>query len=476
VVELLHAQDYFFNPYSLPPLATAAGLVFVMVQFFLQRRHRGIRMPLILAFLAATVWLVAFHFMYASNQENKALIWAKLAYLGVPFISVALYDLAVRMRGQYQSQKVFVWGAWMVSGIFTMLAFDSDLIARVTRQWWGFYPRYGQAGPIFVGYFGVMAAGSLWHFSQAYQEAKSASRQRMVQFVALGVITGYLAGVDFMAKFGPSIYPFGYFCIFISALLVFQGIAQDAGDTDADHTMTGPNVIALQQVHGIRLHRQQRALLLALDAVMPDRRVSESIKLLLEALADGLALERVGLWHYRRADSMLQCRNIYRRASRIHRIVTGQFVGPGSHYLDPLQAGDWLTVENVVTDARMRVFRSVYMDFNGLLSALEVPIRRNGELLAVLSCQAAGTPQWHPDEREFLQLLVELFVPLLEIPGASEPLKERVSRILPTVHAAMEELLRRDRLLRQIEQEGRSGASTARRGATMPGPESTKAP
>jgi hypothetical protein len=104
----------------------------------------------------------------------------------------------------------------------------------------------------------------------------------------------------------------------------------------------------------------------------------------------------------------------------------------------------------------MRVFRSVYMDSNELLSTLEVPIRRNGELLAVLSCQAAGTPQWHPDEREFLQLLIDLFAPLLEIPSASEPLKERFSRIVPTVHAAMEELLRRDRLLGQIEQEGRT--------------------
>lgn len=449
----MDAQDYFFNPYSLPPLATAAGLIFVMVQFLLQRAQRGIHMSVILAFLAATVWLVAFHFMYASNNEDNALIWAKLAYLGVPFISVALYDLAVRMRGQYQSQKAFVWGAWMVSSIFTMLAFDSDLIARVTRQWWGFYPRYGQAGPIFVGYFGVMAAGSLWHFYRAYQGAKSASHQRMVQFVALGVMTGYLAGVDFMAKLGPSIYPFGYFCIFVAALLVFRGIAQDPGDTDADHRVTEPDVIALQQAHRIRLHRQQRAILLALDAVMPDRRASESVKQLLEALADGLALERVALWHYRRADSMLQCRNIYRRASRIHRIVTGQFVGPGSNYLDPLQTGDWLTVENVVTDARMRVFRSVYMDSNGLLSALEVPILGNGQLLAVLSCQAAGTPQLHPDEREFLQLLADLFALLLEIPSVSEPLKERFSRILPTVHAAMEELLRRDRLLGQIEQE-----------------------
>jgi hypothetical protein len=96
------------------------------------------------------------------------------------------------------------------------------------------------------------------------------------------------------------------------------------------------------------------------------------------------------------------------------------------------------------------------MDFNGLLSALEVPTRRNGELLAVLSCQAAGTPQWHPDEREFLLLVVDLFVPLLEISSASEPLKDRVSGILQTVHAVMEELLRRDRLLGQIEEEGRT--------------------
>src|SRR5687768_18047268 len=54
---LLNPERYFFNPYALPPLATAAGIVILLVQLVAHADLRPIRGPLVLLFGSASLWL-----------------------------------------------------------------------------------------------------------------------------------------------------------------------------------------------------------------------------------------------------------------------------------------------------------------------------------------------------------------------------------------------------------------------------------
>ncbi|MGH7231953.1 MAG: hypothetical protein ACREJU_11440, partial [Nitrospiraceae bacterium] len=227
-LELLNVQNYVFNPYALPTFSTAAVLLFAVFQLFMHQDQARVRVPLILALLATSTWLVAFSFMYCSKDESVALGWAKLGYLGIPFICAAIYETTVRIHGLYETQKFLVWVSWTTSLIFAVFAFDPNLIPNVRRYWWGFYPQYGTGGAIFMGYFGIMAGGSLWHYYRAYEQTKSSPRKRVIKLISFGILVGCLASVDFIPKLGISLYPFGYFCVFISALFIAEGISADA--------------------------------------------------------------------------------------------------------------------------------------------------------------------------------------------------------------------------------------------------------
>jgi hypothetical protein len=451
-VDLLNSDQYYFNPYALPPLATAASLLALVVQFGRHTDLRPIHGPLVVMFGSASLWLFAFYFMYSSRTEENALAWAKIGYLGVPFLCVGVYNLALRLRPRYDWQRLVVWGASAVSLAFTVLAFNNEFIPRVSKHWWGFYPRYGVAGPLFLAYFTLVAGASLWHFYRAYQEAESFEDRRAVRFMAFAIVTGFIAGVDFIPKWGPSIYPFGYFCVLISALLVTRTVPGTVGRLPLSLGRPAAKDDRTMLIrYGRRLHSQQRGLLASLEAIITGRSAAESTKEILEEAAQVLDIDRITVWHYDAAISSLQCRSMYRQ---YHSVVTGQFVRPSSSYLEPLLAGEAIISDNVATDLRYEPFRSFYPDLAATLSALDIPITREGRLLGVLTCHSVGRyKQWYEDEREFGRFIAMILATVVDMRLAGERLAERLEQTSPEMRLLLDRLIHRDFLILQIEKE-----------------------
>jgi RimJ/RimL family protein N-acetyltransferase len=57
-------------------------------------------------------------FMYVSPNEETAIWWDKLAYLGLPFIPTALFQFTIFALRIYSSQQRKAWTGWILSFFF----------------------------------------------------------------------------------------------------------------------------------------------------------------------------------------------------------------------------------------------------------------------------------------------------------------------------------------------------------------------
>jgi len=159
---------------------------------------------------AASVWLVAFTFMYCAKDAATALFWSRAAYLGVPFLAPAIYHFTAEMLHISKLRRGAIVAAWGMASVFSFLGVTGVLVERVQQYWWGFYPRYSLvvAPPFLLFFFGYLIA-SLVEFLRAYPKSRGVEKKR-IRLLLLAFAVAYLGCVDYLPKFGIAVYPFGY--------------------------------------------------------------------------------------------------------------------------------------------------------------------------------------------------------------------------------------------------------------------------
>src|SRR5258706_656319 len=96
VQHILDTTRYGVSPFAVPTLVTAA-LIFVFGASVLARRASRVAGAFFAIAASASVWLIAFTFMYCAKDATTALFWARLAYLGVPFLAPSIYHFTAEM-------------------------------------------------------------------------------------------------------------------------------------------------------------------------------------------------------------------------------------------------------------------------------------------------------------------------------------------------------------------------------------------
>jgi diguanylate cyclase (GGDEF)-like protein/PAS domain S-box-containing protein len=205
---------YLFSPFAIPTAATTLLMLLFGTRVLMRRVSRVSGAFFALTIFAA-IWFAAFTMMYLSTDAATALRWSRLAYFGVPFIAPAIYQFSVEMLRVFQQRRLVVWGGWIVAAVFSAMALGtSELITGVQHYWWGYYPRYGTITsiPFLLFFFGFLIA-ALLEFVRAQPEARGVERVR-IRMLIIAFAIAYFGCVDFAAKFGLAIYPFGYLPIF----------------------------------------------------------------------------------------------------------------------------------------------------------------------------------------------------------------------------------------------------------------------
>jgi diguanylate cyclase (GGDEF)-like protein/PAS domain S-box-containing protein len=158
--------------------------------------------------------------MYSTNNPAVPLRWARAAYVGVPFIAPAIYHFTVEFLRIARKRRVAVVAAWICALVFSVIGVGTDLlVTRVQKYWWGYYPRYGAISVPFLLFFFGFLAGSLLEFVSAWPRARDSERVR-IRLLMAGFGIAYIGCVDYLAKYGIPVYPFGYIPILIFLVIV----------------------------------------------------------------------------------------------------------------------------------------------------------------------------------------------------------------------------------------------------------------
>ncbi|MBT8137446.1 MAG: EAL domain-containing protein [Gammaproteobacteria bacterium] len=255
--ELLQTASYAFNVHALPT-AAAVAVVFGVSLATLVREARSPAAPAFaVVAVAMFTWMIGSTIMYLAATPSAADFWARFGTIGVVFTPAAallftnvVIDAGPRLRR-------LAWACCAISTVFVITAFLSPHhISSVELRWWGFYPRYGSIGILFMLYVAVvlsLCVGLLWLTFRA--ASKGDTQRNRVRLLMVGIAVASASSVDFLATVGVPSYPVGFsmilflFCVIayvtwnyrlydITAALAGQRIIDTMTDalvvTDAD--------------------------------------------------------------------------------------------------------------------------------------------------------------------------------------------------------------------------------------------------
>ena len=225
---LFQTGRYAFNVFSLPPLAAALAGLFLGIIVFSRGKNKPSFLFLLLS-VSLSIWFLTFALMYSSSKEDTALAWARLAYLGVPFIPALSYHIALEsFGGPRRRHKIVLSAVWLLSGFSALVALRSDwLIAGLYSYRWGYYPRYGWYSIPFLLIFVGIAVGTYLHYrEQRRYIAVTSPRYRKLRTTITAYMVVLAGMLDFLPKFGIPLYPLGYLPFFIFLFLLSRHVWQ----------------------------------------------------------------------------------------------------------------------------------------------------------------------------------------------------------------------------------------------------------
>ncbi|MEI6065534.1 MAG: PAS domain-containing protein, partial [Pseudanabaena sp. ELA748] len=155
-------------------------------------------------------------------------------------------------------------------------------------------------------------------------------------------------------------------------------------------------------------------------------------KLLIEAIAKTINVERVSLWMVKPNDIYWECLTQYTLSSDTHFALPDLDIGNYPQYLKALQTELVMPVTDSLSDPRTCELAADYLIPLGIASMLEIPIRREEMTIGVLCAEHLGNlREWNLEEQSFARSIGDLVILAIESSNrnlAEQQLKESEKR------------------------------------------------
>ena len=226
ISQVFDISNYYFNPYSVPPMVTAVFSLWLGIYVFLQNKRSPANISFFLLILSAAVWLSGISVIYLIEKPELAIsIYKRYTFLGVATISPGVYTFTVSALKLFEKKKKFILANYIIAFVFYIAALKTDwLVIGVRRYFWGNYIQYGSLAYPFLLFFFVIMVISFVYYSASRRKAAAGIDIDQIKLLFTGVIiVGYIGAVDYLPCFGVNIYPFGYLPVL--AFVLLQGYA-----------------------------------------------------------------------------------------------------------------------------------------------------------------------------------------------------------------------------------------------------------
>lgn len=158
-----------------------------------------------------------------------------------------------------------------------------------------------------------------------------------------------------------------------------------------------------------RTRRQHEALVnLVTDQSMQNGGFPEAARLVTETAAEGINVERVGVWLLSDDRTALRCVDLFERTPARHSKDALLDARNYPRYFDALAAGRAVAVHDARKDPRTNEFAVGYLVPQGITSMLDAPIRVSGEVVGIVCHEHVGAMrEWLDDEVSFATQLAD---------------------------------------------------------------------
>ena len=218
MLALVNPNSYFFNWYAVPPVIVSTLILAIGLFVLFQNRVSPTHRSFFLWCVTLNLWLYGMGLVYSSKFGDHALsIYRWIVFLGVSHIAPAVYTFSAHWLGFYQKQKRFVWLSFVVAPFFYLIAVTTPYgMPYIQTYFWGYYPKYGIGGMLFLLFFFGYFLGAFFNFFHGLTIQTDPLRKKQVQMIALAYTVCFAASADYLPKLIVlNMYPIGFLWVFL---------------------------------------------------------------------------------------------------------------------------------------------------------------------------------------------------------------------------------------------------------------------
>jgi signal transduction histidine kinase len=181
----------------------------VGIVVLLKNRKERINVILSLACLSLFIWLFGFAMMQFVPDEPTALNWARIAFCGIIFIPITMYQFFTIF---FNEEKKPVIIALYSIGLFFLCIDNTNLIYKGFYHYpWGRWPMGGSLYIVYSLFFAALFF--CYHciiFSHLHRKGLTSKQVIQSRYLLVSSIVATFGIGDFIAKFGIPLYPVGF--------------------------------------------------------------------------------------------------------------------------------------------------------------------------------------------------------------------------------------------------------------------------
>ena len=142
---------------------------------------------------------------------------------------------------------------------------------------------------------------------------------------------------------------------------------------------------------------------------------SETLRKILQTVAETMEVERVSAWFFDADLSALTCRELFQRGAGFQGSGTRLEASEYPRYFDAMREQRVIAASDARSDRQTSEFTKGYLKPLGIHAMLDVPIRRGGQLVGVVCHEnMGGVREWTDEEQDFAGSIADMISLTLE--------------------------------------------------------------